>query len=101
MSETSLTLGYTQIDCPIIIGCNVFVRECECLSIRWTQIRMHDDAHKIIEFIGNLMTSNNIALLDTFLNGTQEFFVFTFVTAQDVSRALLYSAEAQLSDQLT
>ena len=24
-----------------------------------------------------------------------------FVTAQDVSRALLYSAEAQLSDQLT
>ena len=25
----------------------------------------------------------------------------SFVTAQDVSRALLYSAEAQLSDQLT
>jgi hypothetical protein len=48
------------------------------LSIRWTQIRMHDDAHKIIEFIGNLMASDNIALFDTFLNGTQEFFVFTF-----------------------
>ena len=52
--------------------------QCECLSIRWTQIRMHDDAHKVIEFIGNLMTSNNIALLDTFLNGTQEFLVLTF-----------------------
>jgi hypothetical protein len=39
---------------------------------------MHDDAHKIIEFIGNLVASNNFALLDTFFNGTQEFFVFTF-----------------------
>jgi hypothetical protein len=39
---------------------------------------MHDDADKVIEFIGNLMASDNIALFDTFLNGTQEFFVFTF-----------------------
>ena len=53
--------------------------ECECLSIRWTQIGMYDDAHKVIEFIGNLMASDNIALLDTFLNGTQEFLVLTFL----------------------
>ena len=26
---------------------------------------MYDDAHKVIEFIGNLMTPDNIALLDT------------------------------------
>ena len=79
MSETSLTLCYTQIDCPIIIGWNVFVRECEGLSIRGTQIRVHDDAHKVIEFIGNLMASNNIALLDTFLNRTEELWVFFFL----------------------
>jgi hypothetical protein len=30
-----------------------------------------------------------------------ESFVKIYVTAQDVSRELLYSAEAQLSDQLT
>ena len=79
MSKTSLTLRYTQVDRTIIISCDIFMLQCECLSIRWTQIRMHDDANKIIEFIGNLMASNNIALLDTFLNGTQEFFVFIFL----------------------
>ena len=46
--------------------------ECECLSIRWTQIRMHDDADKIIEFIGNLMASDNITCLDTLLNRTEK-----------------------------
>ena len=53
--------------------------ECECLSIRWAKIGMYNDTHKIIEFIGNLMTSDNITLLDTFLNGTQKLGVFFFL----------------------
>ena len=36
-----------------------------------------------------------------FINFNLTFFISFLVTAQDVSRALLYSAEAQLSDQLT
>ena len=79
LSETTLTLRYTQIDCTIIIGWNIFMSECKCLSIRWAQIRMYNDTHKIIEFIGNLITSDNITLLDTFLNGTQKLGVFFFL----------------------
>jgi len=40
---------------------------------------MYNDTHKIIEFIGNLITSDNITLLDTFLNGTQKLGVFFFL----------------------
>ena len=48
-------------------------------------------------FLTNSVFYNECALSSEF----HLFIRISIVTAQDVSRALLYSAEAQLSDQLT
>ena len=45
---------------------------------------MRGYTNKIIKFISNLIASNNIALLDTFLNGNQELFVFSFFKCDPV-----------------
>ena len=52
--------------------------ECECLSIRGTQIRVHDDANEIIELVRNRMAPDNLPRLNAFPNRTEKFFVFIF-----------------------